>query len=186
MEAHRKQRLIKDLVIIVFSIIIGIFFYKTEIIKNILVSSGEFEYLGIFIAGMFFTSVFTTVPATVVIGEMSTSVSLPLLVGLSGTGALLGDFVIFKFFKDSIGEDLEALFTFHKTKRWKHLFKTRLFKIFITLVGGIIIASPLPDELGLALMGFSKTNNWSFAIISLLCNSAGILIIALVARAVVN
>lgn len=186
MNLERKGRLKKDLVIIAASVVVGLFFLKTGVIKHILVSSGEFEYLGIFIAGMFFTSVFTTVPATVVIGEMSTTVNLPGLVFISGLGALFGDFIIFKFFKDSIGEDLEALFTFHKKKRWKHLFKTKLFKIFITLVGGVIIASPLPDELGLALMGFSKTNTWFFAIISLLCNSAGVLAIALVARAIVN
>jgi hypothetical protein len=51
-------------------------------------------------------------------------------------------------------------------------------------MGGLIIASPLPDELGLALMGFVKTNNWTFAIISILCNALGIFVIAVVARAI--
>jgi hypothetical protein len=184
MDLKRKKRLQKDLVIIIVSIIIGFILLKTGVIKHVLVQSVELEYVGIFFAGILFTSVFTTVPATIVLGEMALTTNIWALALVGGLGALLGDFVLFRFFRDTIAEDLESLFTFQKTKRWKYIFKSHVFKVFLSLVGGIIIASPLPDELGLAFMGISKTNNWSFTVISFLCNAVGILVIGLLAKSI--
>jgi uncharacterized membrane protein YdjX (TVP38/TMEM64 family) len=46
---------------------------------------------------------------------------------------------------------------------------------------GLIIASPLPDELGVALLaGFTHIKPWKFAIISYVCNTLGILIMLLI------
>jgi hypothetical protein len=182
--SKQNKRLKKDLIIILISMVVGIFFLKTGIIKDLLYQSVQLEYLGIFLAGIFFTSAFTTIPATIVLGEMALVVNLPMVALLGGLGALLGDFIIFSFVKDHIAKDLESLFKLRKTSRWKHIFKSHIFKIFLPLIAGIIIASPLPDELGLALLGISKTKNWYFILISFVCNSAGILAIGLIARSI--
>ena len=44
-------------------------------------------------------------------------------------------------------------------------------------LGAIIIASPLPDELGLVMLGDSKLKYREIAIISYVLNTAGILLI---------
>ncbi|MEK7557169.1 MAG: hypothetical protein AAB538_04290, partial [Patescibacteria group bacterium] len=49
-------------------------------------------------------------------------------------------------------------------------------------LAGIIIASPLPDEIGIALLGFMKTRKKDFFLLSLVANFLGILAIGLVAR----
>jgi hypothetical protein len=49
-------------------------------------------------------------------------------------------------------------------------------------VGAIIIASPLPDELGLALLGVSTLSRPQFFLLSFAMNSLGIFIILLVAQ----
>ena len=60
----------------------------------------------------------------------------------------------------------------------------RIFRWLIAFLGALIIASPLPDELGLTMMGFSKIKTSLFIPISFLLNSLGILIIGLIAKAV--
>jgi len=177
-----KQKIKRDLILIGLSLIFGIILLKTGLVKHALLQSEQLEILGIFIAGVLFTSIFTTIPAIIALGELSTRVPLPILVVVGGIGALFGDYIIFMLFRDNIAEDFKYMFSLSTRKRWAHIFRSRLFKAFLTLIGGVIIASPLPDELGLALMGITKTNTFTFAIISLVCNCAGILVIGLIAR----
>ena len=51
------------------------------------------------------------------------------------------------------------------------------------LTGAIIIASPLPDELGLAMMGLSRVPIAAFIPISYTMNFLGILLIEFIAGA---
>ena len=53
----------------------------------------------------------------------------------------------------------------------------------ISHAGGLILASPLPDELGVAVLGFSKMRLKYFALLSFVFNFLGIAVIGLVARA---
>ena len=49
------------------------------------------------------------------------------------------------------------------------------------VVAGIVIASPLPDELGVSmLVGLSHIKPFSFALISFIMNSLGILVMLLI------
>jgi len=68
---NHKENLIKDMSIIALSVLIAVILVKTEVLINILASSKELELFGSFIAGMFFTSVFTVAPATVVLVEIA-------------------------------------------------------------------------------------------------------------------
>jgi hypothetical protein len=52
----------------------------------------------------------------------------------------------------------------------------------LPVVGAVIIASPLPDELGLALLGFSRIDRRYFFAISYTMNFIGIVLIGLAAR----
>ena len=61
--------------------------------------------------------------------------------------------------------------------------KLKFFRWLTFLVGGLIIASPLPDELGISILGFSKMKVSWFIAISLVFNFIGILLIGVVARA---
>ena len=65
----------------------------------------------------------------------------------------------------------------------KALFKFKFFRWLTWLIGGLIIASPLPDELGISLLGFSKAKTSLFIVLSFVFNFLGILFIGWVARA---
>jgi len=172
----------RDLAIIIFSVIIAIIFVKTGIIKSILTSTQEMKIFGSFIAGIFFVSIFTAIPATVVFGEIAQTNSIFLVAIIGGLGALIGDLIIFRFIKDRLSEDLINLLKKTGLKRLVNIFRLRFFRWIIPFIGAIVVASPLPDELGLAMMGLSKMKNSFFIPLSFLLNASGILIICLIAK----
>lgn len=130
---------------------------------------------GSFIAGMGFTSLFTLAPASIVLIEIA-KVSSPIAVALIGAaGAVLGDLLLFMFVRDSVSDGAMMLLNKPMRRRLQYLLHHRLLHWVLPITGAIIIASPLPDELGLALMGFSRMNISVFVPISYIMNFLGIL-----------
>ena len=178
-----QSHFIQDLVIIALSVLIAIILVKTDILIDILTSSKELERFGSFIAGMFFTSIFTTAPAIVTLGEIARVNSLFLTALFGALGAIIGDLVIFRFVRDRFVEDLKKLLKHSSgVQRLKFLFRLKFFRWFTIFLGGLIIASPLPDELGISLLGFSKMKTNLFIPLSFIFNFIGIYAIGLVAR----
>ena len=91
-----KIFLLKDIAIIVLSIVVAVILVKTDALIKILTSTKELELLGSFIAGAFFTSIFTTAPAIVTLGEIAQANSLVVTALLGGAGAVVGDLIIFQ------------------------------------------------------------------------------------------
>ncbi|MCR4280996.1 MAG: hypothetical protein NUV88_01540 [Candidatus Kaiserbacteria bacterium] len=177
--------LLRDATIIIGSILVAVILVKTEVLVNILTATQERELLGSFIAGMFFTSVFTTAPAIVALGEIANANSIVLTAVFGGMGAVVGDLIIFRFIRDRFGEHLMALIGHRKAgRKVSTLLHLRFFRWFTFVVGGLIIASPLPDELGISLLGFSKMRMLWFIPLSFTFNSIGILLIGVIAKAI--
>ena len=183
MDKHKNNSLIKDLALVTFSIFVAVILAKTGAFESLIVSAQGLRFVGSFIAGMFFTSVFTTAPATVALGEIARSNSVITVAILGGLGALIGDLIIFRFVKDRASEHFSYLIKISKSERLFSIFKLRVFRWMIPFLGALIIASPLPDEIGVAMLGLSKMKSSYFISLSFVLNSAGILIIGLVAKA---
>ena len=181
---HYKNNLMKDIAVIALSILIAIILVKTGVLTNILASSRELKLLGSLIAGMFFTSVFTVAPATVALVEIARLNSIFWVAILGGAGAMIGDLIIFRFVKNKLSEDILYLLKKSKSEQLISIFRLKIFRWSIAFLGALIIASPLPDEFGLMMMGFSKIKTSLFIPISFLLNSLGILVIGLIAKAV--
>jgi len=180
---YRNNFLLQDIAIIALSVAVAIILVKTDILREILTSTREVELLGSFVAGMFFTSVFTTAPSVVALGEIAQANSVVLTAIFGAMGAAVGDLIIFRFVRDRFSEHLMELVQHQGAgKRIKVLLKLRFFRWLTFLVGGLIIASPLPDELGISLLGFSKMRTVWFIPLSLTFNFVGILLIGLIAK----
>lgn len=179
-----KNNLIQDAAIVVLSVLIAIVLTKTGVLVDILASSKKLELFGSFVAGMFFTSVFTAAPATVVLTEIAQINSVIWVALFGGAGALIGDLIIFRFIKNRLSEDILYLLKKSKSERLISIFRLRIFRWSMAFLGALVIASPLPDELGLAMLGFSKMKISLFIPISFLLNSLGILVIGLIAKAI--
>ena len=179
---NRGNNLLRDLALVVFSILIAVILAKTGALKDLITSTQEVRFIGSFIAGIFFVSVFTAAPATVALGEIAQSNSVLTVAILGGLGALIGDLIIFRFVKDRVFEHFSYLIKASKTERIVSIFKLKLFRWIIPFIGALIIASPLPDEIGVAMLGLSKMKNSYFILLSFVLNSAGILMIGLIAK----
>ncbi|MCR4276280.1 MAG: hypothetical protein NUV90_02770 [Candidatus Parcubacteria bacterium] len=177
--------LLHDILIIATSIAFAAIMVRTGIVAEILASTEGFRFVGSFIAGLFFTSIFTTAPAIVAFSEIAHVQALLPVALFGAAGAVVGDLIIFRFVRDKFSGHLLELFgQRHLGKRVRALFKLRLFRWVSLFVGGLIIASPFPDELGIGLFGFSKIRTAWFIPLSFIFNFAGIVLIGLIAQTV--
>jgi len=148
--------------------------------------TGDGVLLTGFIAGIFFTSVMTTAPSIAVLGELSFHSNPLLLAVVGGAGAVCGDYLIFAFVRDRLGDDFAYLIKRTGTPRFFKIFHRKSFRWVLPFIGGLIIASPLPDELGLTLLGIARMRTRRFLLVSFVFNSIGILLIALAARSLAS
>jgi hypothetical protein len=149
---------------------------------NFIFSSG---YFGTFLAGILFTYGFTAAPATAIFLILANEQDILLAGFLGGFGALIGDLIIFKFIRHSFADEIEKL---SKEKVIDHIngkIPSLLKKYLIPVLAGFIIASPLPDEIGVSLMAVSKSISTKvFYILSYTLNTAGIFIILLIGKTI--
>ncbi len=159
---------------------------RSGIVAEILRQSRSAVWLSSFTAGLFFTWLLTAVPATIAFFEIAqhTANSIFLMALLGALGAVLGDLLIFRFLKFSIGDDLLFFFDRASHGKLQKLLQIKFFSITLAILGAIILASPLPDGLGLALMRASNLRVRFIAILSFVLNFVGILIIGLIARCI--
>ncbi len=128
-------------------------------------------------AGVFYTS-FLTCPISVGMLVVLARENNPLLTALlAGFGAVLGDFIIVKFFREKISSDLNKILRYLPAQKINGFLRRFRLDFLVPLLGAIIIASPLPDELGLIMLGISKLKYREIALISYILNTAGILLI---------
>lgn len=153
-------------------------------VQNFITSIGTLGYLGAFITGVFFVSVFTVAPALVILFELAKTLDPLSVATLAGLGTVLGDYLIFRFLRDKVFIELRPLFYKYGGTLLKKLFLTPYFSWLIPIFGVVIIASPLPDEAGVTILGLSKIKMWQFLLITFLLNSVGIFILVSIASRV--
>lgn len=128
-------------------------------------------------AGVFYTS-FLTSPISVAMLVILAEQSNPILTAaLAGLGAVLGDFLIVKFFRERISSELNEFSKQFHLQKVKAVLQKLHLDFLTPLIGAIIVASPLPDELGLMMLGASKLRYREIALLSYVLNTAGILLI---------
>jgi len=183
---NKTSHLTYDLVIILLSIIFAVAIVKTGLLSLFVGLTDNLWFIESFLVGIFFTSIFTTAPATVAFGEIAQHNSLILVSVFGALGALVGDWIIFRLMKDRFLKDFEYLIR-KKLGRGRILsiFHLKYFRRFTFFIAAFIIASPLPDEVGITLLSLSKTKTFLFAVILFLFKFLGIIAIGLVARAIV-
>ncbi len=178
------RHVIKDLVLVAIGIVLAFVIAGTDIVSMVLLLSENIRIISSFVGGLFFTSLFTSVPAIVFLGKISLIENPYIVAGVGGLGAVLGDLLIFNLFRDHVAADFDQI---SKNIKFNPSFLRKgYFRWFGMVMGALIIASPFPDELGVAMMGLSKIKLKIFIPISFVLNALGILAIALTARLLVN
>lgn len=176
-----RQELAKDLFFILVGIAIAIVLSRSGFINSAVEFLGGHN-IASFVAGIFFTSAFTLAPATIAFAHISeTSPLLPTALW-GGLGAMIGDLILFLFIRDKFAKDLRAALKPGFLKQIAGSFHFGFLKWLAPIIGAFIIASPLPDEFGLALMGMSKTKVYVLMPIAFLMNVIGIYMVATFAQ----
>jgi hypothetical protein len=139
-------------------------------------------YLGAFITGIFFVSTFTVAPAMVVLYRLAETFNAYEIALFAGAGAVLGDYLIFRFLRDGVFDELRPLFARMEGSYVVKLLYTPYFFWLTPLLGAVIIASPFPDEVGIGIMGISKIRPWQFVLLSFFLNAIGIFIVITLAE----
>ena len=178
----RNNHLIKDVYLLAFSILASYLIIKFGIVEDLLIRAAGIEFLGSFIAGFFFTNSSTIIPAMVVLGKITQYQPILTVAVLGAAGAVIGDLIIFKFIRDRLADDLVYLLRLSHHERWLAIFHRRLFRRLIPFLGALVIISPLPDELGIAMMGLSRMKTLMFVPLSFGLNFIGIVIVGIISR----
>lgn len=168
----------KNLTLLFLSILVAFFLSQYEPFHMLLLNLGNFGYLGAFIAGILFVSTFTVATGAVILLVLAERLS-PIEIGIiAGLGAVVGDFLIFRFIKDNLASEVNDIYEHidgnHHIKR---IFHTKYFSWTLPVIGAIIIATPFPDEIGVSLMGISKMKAYKFLVVSFVLNTIGIFLI---------
>lgn len=174
-------RLEKDALIVIVSILAAVALSKSGFLADIFLVNAESELVGIFIAGLLFTSFFTTPVAIAMFIALAPAVNPLAMAGIGAFGAVLGDLTIFGLVRFAFRKDVEHVMSLPKYRRFFAIFHRRIFRWVLPFVGALIIASPLPDELGIGLMGLSHMSTKYLVCISFVMNALGITLIGLLA-----
>lgn len=177
MKARRKKNgyaLLYDVIIIALGIVAAVLLSKLGIIDSVVYALRNYAIFAAFFAGIFFTSTFTIAPASIAIIHLSQLMPLPVLAVFGALGAMCGDLILFFFIKDRFAKDLENAMPSSMRKHFLHSFHLGFLKWLSPVAGALIIASPLPDELGISLLGMSKVRLSVLMPISLAMNFFGV------------
>lgn len=178
----QRNNLYQDLGIIALSVLIAVLIGRSGAIETFVRSMGEARLIGSFLAGILFTSVFTATPAVVFLGEFAQAEPVWAVSVLGALGAVVGDTLIFRFVRDRFAGDLLSLLRQQQRRRFKKLLRLPSARWILGALGLLIIASPFPDELGVAFLGFARTRREFFSALSFAANFLGILAIGFAAR----
>lgn len=165
----------------------ALFFSFSVSIAWYLIKGGYFEnwvniilphrFLAEILAGALYAS-FVTSPIAVAMLFVLAKTENPIILSLlAGVGAAALDFLIVRIFQNNLNGDLNLLTRQFKLNLVKKFLKLLKLDFIIPLTGALIIASPLPDELGLYLMGTSELKNHQIIVVTYILNTTGILLI---------
>jgi uncharacterized membrane protein YdjX (TVP38/TMEM64 family) len=167
----------KHLTFVVLGIIPVIFLYQLEIFHSFLLQLGSWGYIGAFLAGILYISTYTVGTGIVILLILAEKLNHLELVFFAGLGSILGDYLIYKFVRDDISDEVGRLYKKFGGNHLNHLLHTKYFSWFLPVIGAIIIVSPFPDELGISLMGLSKMKTYQFILIAAILDFIGIFLV---------
>lgn len=180
----KKWRLwrFKNTAMLIASLFLFFYLSETSVVKTFLEQAGTLGYLGAFMTGIFFVSTFTAVPAAYVLFNLADNLHPVEVALLAGFGAMVGDYILFQVMKDTVFDELKPILGKLRHPAMRQLFATPYFAWLLPVLGAFMIASPLPDELGVSMLGLSKIKKWQFFVVTYILNAIGIFLVVTAAR----
>lgn len=180
MHQHKKWRY-KNTAFLILALIVLLVIAPSGPFQSLITGVTNLGYLGAFIAGIFFVYIFSVAPAMVVLLIMAREYN-PLLVSLfAALGSVIGDYIIFKIFRNRIFDEWAPILAEIKGTYIYKLFHTPYFHWTLPILGALLIASPIPDEIGVGVLGLSRLSDRQFIFLAFLLDFAGLLALVFLA-----
>jgi hypothetical protein len=145
-------------------------------------AAGANQVLFSFIAGALYSFSFTAAFAVVLFANMTIGheAVLPLAI-IAATGGLVMDITLLRFIKGVLSEEL----TGHAKKIVERTMHNPVARLGTQFLGGLIIISPFPEEVGLTLLGISHLSFWRIVCVTYVLDTIGAyLVISLASRVI--
>lgn len=164
------------------SVLVAIYLGENDWFQRFLLNLGEWKYLGAFLSGILFVSTFTVSTSVILIALLAQEMNPFVLAVIGGVGAMVGDIIVFRFLKNNVDEELMLIFGTKGEHYVKAVLRSKYISWTLPIFGILIIASPLPDEIGIGLLGMANISETKLMAITFISNMFGILAIAAVAN----
>lgn len=172
----------KHTTLAVLAIILFVLLIDSALLAGLFTFLEAQGYLGGFIAGLLSVSFFTAVPAVVLIVDLALELDPIMLAFVAAVGSALGDWLVLHFYEEKVFHELKPVFKRTGLSRAFKALNRRSTRWILLLLGTFIISTPLPDELGLGLMGIAHYKRLLLVGICFILNFVGILTIIMAAR----
>lgn len=147
-------------------------------------SFGSFGYVSALLAGFLFSITFFAAPAALYLVALGEELNPWAIVIFGAIGAMLADLVMYRFLKDGVMSELKLLMRSivppTSRARLEHITKSRVFAWLVPFFASVLIASPFPDEIGLALFGLVNFRPKYLSVIAFGLNAVGIFVLVFI------
>lgn len=169
------------LILLTFFIILAYYLFTKPFMLDWISKLNGLSYLGIFIAGGMITFGFTA-PFSIGFLLKSEPEFILLAAIIGGIGAMIIDLFIFKVMRFSFMDEIKDLEKNKVVKKIENIVKNNkhiLIKHYLLYVfAGIMIATPLPDELGVSLLaGLTTIKPLKLAITTFIIHASSIFLL---------
>ncbi len=128
---------------------------------------------GIFIVGMMYSYSFTIGFGALLLPAFLAYYTPETIAIIGGLGGTFADITLFRLFKGDLKKELRSL---GATKFFKLISRLPFMGVrwVRDVIGFLVIVSPLPDEIGIAIMASAHLSENSFRVLALVANVLGI------------
>jgi hypothetical protein len=107
---------------------------------------------------------------------------------VGGAGAMVSDLLLYRFLKTSLLEEWKLIMmsriSTQRREQMERITKHRVFIWTVPFIASALIASPVPDEVGVALFSVINFHPKYFSAISFLANMGGIFVLLSIGHAI--
>lgn len=167
----------KNITLVFISIVFTIFLSKYNFFNKFLFDAGYVPFAGSLIAGALYVSSSTAALGILMLTDLSKKLSPIEIAILAGLGGAVADFAIFRFFRNDLLSEITPIYNKLGGKHLTKLMYHKSFRWSLPIVGAIIIASPLPDEIGISLLGISKIKSYQFILLCFVLDIIGVFLL---------
>jgi uncharacterized membrane protein YdjX (TVP38/TMEM64 family) len=142
-------------------------------------------YFGTFLAGLLYPYALTSAAGTGILLILAKEQNLLLAGVIAGIGALISDIILFLFVKHGFGDEVQKLSKETVVRTIIRRIPDSVRVYLLAIFAGLLIASPLPTEIGIMLMTSIKNMSVKkFVIIVYILHASAIFIILLIGNTI--